>query len=67
MGSLDTDIRREHNDPQQCQWSDTWRNERQKAQRGGGDRRSGPHDPMRAQHGDEQDDRSDPGGRTDLH
>jgi len=67
MGSLDAEICDEHRESEQCQWSYSRRDEGQKAQRGGGDRRSGPHDPMRAQHGDEHDDRSDPGGRADLH
>jgi hypothetical protein len=67
MGSPDAEIRDEYHDPEQCQWSYSRREERQKAQRGGGDGRSRPYDPMRTQHRDEQDDRSDPGGRADSH
>ena len=67
MGPLNAEIRDEHHDSEKSQWSYSRRNEGQKAQRGGGNGRSGPHDPMRAQHGDEQEDRSDPGGRADFH
>jgi hypothetical protein len=67
MGSLHAEIRGEHHDAEQCEWSYPRRDERQQAQRGSGDGRSGPDDPMRAQHGDEQDHRSDPGGRADVH
>ena len=67
MGSLNAEIGDEHHDSEQCQWSYSRQDERQKAQGGGGNGRSGPHNPMRAQHGDEQDDRSDPGGRADFH
>ena len=67
MGSLNADVCDQHHHAEQCQWSYSRRDERQKAQRGGGDGRSGPHDPMRAQHGNEQEDRGDPGGRADLH
>jgi hypothetical protein len=55
MGSLNAEIRDDHHDPKQSEWSYPRRDERQKAQRGGGNGRSGPHDPMRAQHGDEED------------
>jgi len=47
MGSLDAEIRHQHDDPEQGQWSYPRRDKRQKAQRGGGDGWPGPHDPVR--------------------
>lgn len=49
MGSLDAEISHEHHHPEQSQRSKSRHDEKQKAQHGGSDGWSGPHNAMHAQ------------------